>query len=339
MVRIDSAGRDSLGSIRVTVNSDAISRMIRELLASRELEQTIGYALREAATGEKADTRKMKELSGRLDEIARRNAGLVTTLQMQCAHEGPLPEGFLGVEFDQQSISQHDNEPAMFELGTVESVTPGSPADKAGLQRGDVLLSIGGVDARKPIALGTILKPGAKVQVRLQRGRVTKDVAVVVEKRPADYGSDCATMEHWDAPMVFMRTPAPGSAPRAPRIPAPAMAPEALMPPPGSGFAYAFTPMANIVLGGATLQMLDDDWRQALGVDNGVLVQKVAPGSPARDAGLRGSDVIISADGETVGSPRSLQRIMGAKSNLVKLQIVRAGKTQTILLRWQNREP
>lgn len=346
VVRTDSTNRDSIEILRVRVNGDAIERMIRELLASKELEQTIAYAWREAATGQKSDTRKLKELSDQLGEIARRNAGLMTTIQMQCANEGPLPEGFLGVSFDQQSISQRDNEPAVFELGAIESVEPGSPAEKAGIKNGDVLLSIGGVDARKPIALGTILKPGARVQVRLQRGKVTRDVSVLVEKRPAAFGSDCATVERLirperDAPLILWRSPALGSAGRAARAPEPGMPPDLPSTRPGGGFVFdVFTPMAmsSNVIAGATMRSLDDDWRESLGVDNGVLVISVAQGSPAKEAGLRGSDVIISADGQAVSSVRALSRIMNdAKANALKLQVIRAGKTQTLTLRWRER--
>src|ERR1019366_4160929 len=99
---------------------------------------------------------------------------------------------------------------------------------KAGVLRGDVLISIGGVDARKPIALGTILKPGKKVPVRLQRGRSTKDITVLVEKRPAEYGSDCATLDQWigpsrGAPVIMFRTPSPVRGPGALRAPGRAM--------------------------------------------------------------------------------------------------------------------
>ena len=81
---------------------------------------------------------------------------------------------------------------------------------------------------------------------------------------------------------------------------------------------------------------LTDDWRATLGVDNGVLVTKVLPGTPAKDSGLHDGDVIISADGQTVASVRALSRIVGnAKANAVKLQVIRAGKPQVIVLRWQ----
>ena len=337
--------RDS-AMVRVSVNMDSLERMIRELLASRELEKAIGISLNEAARGQHADSRRVKKLSDSMHEIARRNAGLMTKIEMECTGLEPLPSGYLGVLFDQQSFSQRDNEPALFELGTIQSVAPGSPAERAGLQRGDLLLSIGGVDARKPIALGTLLKPGAKLQMRLQRGKTTRDVTVMVEKRPSGFGSDCATVEQVispasEAPVIIFHKE---QMPRASVTPRPGVAiatpSDVLLPQTtGGSYAYGYSSMVSSGIAGANMMPLDDDWRQSLGVDNGLLVMKVLPGTSAKDAGLHGMDVIISADGQSVGSVRALQRIISnAKGNSVKLQVVRGGKTQTLTLRWQEHE-
>ena len=338
-VKPDTTGRDSI-YMRVMISTDAIDRMVRELLASKQMEQTIGLALREASTGEKADSRKIQELSESLRDIARRKAGLITSLQMKCSSPQPHPEGYLGITFGEGVITERDNEPALYKLGAVESVTPGSPAEKAGILRDDVVLSIGGVDARKPIAVGAILKPGARIPIRLQRGKVTREVTVTVEKWPADYGSDCATIEQMigherEAPTIYLRTPrfgataSGGSSPSTPRaaVAMPAMA----------GNFFFDSPMSGaMTIAGATMMPLDDDWRQTLGVDNGILVFRVAPGSPAKEAGLRASDVIVSADDENLSSLRALNRIIGnSKSGVVKLQIIRGGKSQTLTLRWQ----
>lgn len=334
--RADSL-RDS-ATAWVMVHSPTVERWMRELLSSREMERVMALSLNEAASGSRMDFRRTKELSDSVRDLARRSAELMTKIQMECVNEGPLPEGYLGVRFDQQSISQQDNGPAMYELGTIESVEPGSPAESAGLERGDLLLSIGGTDARKPLA--TILKPGMHVQVRLQRGRSIRDVTVLVKRRPRGYGSDCANVEQLigperDAPVIRLRRLWSPSSRGATVTPPPKLPPMPIAP---GGFGYRYLPTASTAIAGATLMPLDDDWRQSLGVDNGLLVMRVLPGTSARDAGLRGNDVIISVDGQVVGSVASLQRIISnAKSTSVKLQVVRGGKTQVLILRWHDR--
>jgi S1-C subfamily serine protease len=339
-VRMDSSARDSV-MMHVVVNTDAIERMVRELIASKQMEQSIGLALREASTGERVDARKIQELKESLQEIARRNAGLITTIQMQCLNPQPHPDGYIGVTFREAEITVRPNESPAYVLGAIETVEPGSPAEKAGILRDDVLLSVGGMDARKPIALDAILKPGAKVPVRLQRGRVTKDITVTVEKRPAGYGSDCSTVEQLIGPApAIMRMPRAAASTRTPMPPMPGTPPGALY-----GGVYATTPSGNgnfvfsgsmPTIAGATMIPLDDDSRAALGVDDGMLVTKVAPGTPAREAGLRGLDVIVSADDERISSVGSLRRIVGnSKTGSVKLEVVRGGKKQTLTLRWQ----
>ncbi len=66
----------------------------------------------------------------------------------------------------------------------VAGVTPGSPAEKAGVQAGDVLLKVGGSDVANLQGFSTILRglaPGQTVQVLLERGGQPRqlDVAVV----------------------------------------------------------------------------------------------------------------------------------------------------------------
>lgn len=56
---------------------------------------------------------------------------------------------------------------------------------------------------------------------------------------------------------------------------------------------------------GVNLQPLDDDLREAMGLDRrvrGALVTRVLSGSPADDAGLRADDVIVEVDGRRIES-------------------------------------
>ncbi len=354
VIRTDST-RDSIG-IRIVLNADRVDQLVHQLMASKAMEQTIGQSLRDAASGQNGDARKLRELSEELGRIAQKNAALVTTIEMTCAGDRQ-PDGYIGVQFSELQTVVGEEAwvvPPLRDYPRADTVYPNSPASKAGLRRGDIVLLIGGVDARRPVQLDKLLKPQAKLPVRVQRDGTPKDLAIIVEKRPSDYNSECANVDQvigpeFDQPMIFMRAPRTagsdvvirrGQAPSE-RMPAPPAIPAPPMPPtlPATGFMYGFQ-MTNSAIAGATLLPLDDDWRATLGVDNGVLVTKVLPGTPSKDSGLHAGDVIISADGQTVVSVRALSRIVSnAKANSVKLQVIRAGKPTALTLRWQDGPP
>lgn len=347
IIRTDTT-RDS-NFVRITVNTDDIARQIHELMASREMERVLAQSMREA-TGQSTDSKKLRELGDRLDRLAQKNAALMTTIEMSCAGDRQ-PEGWLGVQFSElQTVMGEDAPmmPSLREYPKIDSVYSNSPASKAGVRRGDVVLIIGGQDARRPVQLDKLLRPTTRVPLRVQRDGSQKEITLVVEKRPADFNSECANVDQFispdfDQPMIYMRTPrAPRVGTVMPRIPMPATAPDAPTGPPAvpaapfQGFGFTFQTSSSAIAG-ATLMALDDDWRATLGVDNGVLVTKVLPGTPSKDSGLHASDVIVSADGQNVASVRSLSRIIGnAKSNAVKLQVIRAGKPLTLVLHWKD---
>jgi S1-C subfamily serine protease len=227
-------------------------------------------------------------------------------------------------------------------------VEPGSPAADAGIRNGDVLVAIGGQDARRPIALSGILKPGSRVVVRVTRDGQARDFSVLVGKRPATYGGPCANVEDMigqerSAPPVFFRTPAPGAPRRpsratgmsAPAAPVAPDAPDAGPAPAVWGLLPGLSSFSSVVAG-ARLTPVDDDWKDLVGVDRGLVVTDVSLGTPAKEAGLRKGDVIVAVDETPVSSVRVLQRALSiSESRSVKLQVVRKGKAQTIVLRWQ----
>lgn len=346
-IRDTTSSRDST-LLKVTVDGIAIQRLVRELLSSRAMEETIARALREAA-GEKADPKWTEELQSELSRIARRNAGLVSVIDMHCAGEEAPPAGYLGVSFNDASVSKRNRESAVYELGdrpVIYSVEPGSPAADAGIRSGDVLVAVGGQDARRPIALAPILKPGSRVSVRIMRDGQARDFNVLVGKRPAMFGGPCASVEDLigserAAPMVFFRTPAPATTPRTHRTPGVPLMPAApetpeVMPVPSPWALLLGMPPFSSVVAGARLTPVDEDWRELVGVDKGLVVTDVGLGTPAKEAGLRKGDVIVSVDDAPVSSVRVFQRALSiSESRSVKLQVVRKGKPQTVVLRWQ----
>lgn len=332
----DSAGRDSTFDITVTVSPDGIIRMIGELMASKQLEERLAMSLR----GDKLDERRSRELEAQLQSIVRRNAGLITTIRMQCAKDDMQPEGYMGVNFEGIEVRRANNGPTMYHLGdhpVVVSVEPGSPAQRVGLEAADEIVMIAGNDVRKPFPLGQLLKPGAKLSLRVLRDGKQKDLTLTVDKRPDEYGSPCAGvdevvgMQHNMPQGLFMRQRAPlppGAPPDAPQTGASA----------GGRFGYAFvtpfaTPGSNMI-GGATLLPLDAEWRDMAGTDKGLLVISVAPGSPSQSAGLRKSDVIVAVGDTPLTTTRVLMRAVNdAPPQGVTLHLLRAGKKVTVVLK------
>jgi membrane-associated protease RseP (regulator of RpoE activity) len=87
--------------------------------------------------------------------------------------------GWIGIEY----------EPAEGGTITVQKVVPGSPAEKAGVQPGDILFSINGVEIRNENneALKKIdRRPGQTLHYVVKRNGVAKPIDIVLGQWPAD---------------------------------------------------------------------------------------------------------------------------------------------------------
>jgi S1-C subfamily serine protease len=86
---------------------------------------------------------------------------------------------------------------------------------------------------------------------------------------------------------------------------------------------------------GIELETLAPAETSELGVDHGVLVRMVEPGSPAEDAGLAPGDVILSVGGERVDSAQQCaEELRGADpSRGVRLLVRSAAGTRFVYLR------
>ncbi len=106
----------------------------------------------------------------------------------QLVTAGKVTRGSIGITFQED---RSNNSVLMKELGApygivVEAVEPGSPAEKAGLQAGDVITNVNGqpvhtgADLVNPIAQTTI---GQSVEVRFVRNKQSKDMTLTVADR------------------------------------------------------------------------------------------------------------------------------------------------------------
>lgn len=231
----------------------------------------------------------------------------------------------------------------------IVSVDPSSPAQRAGLVPNDTLLAYDGSDVREnDISLNRLLRPGAKVNVRVRRDGRARDFAVTVADAPSrivqrrgdevrDDRAAYALSGIPDAPTVFPRMPAPAVGPmrastHAPVAPAMPPAP----PMPGAApFVFGFS--VNGVAG-AQLTTISEGLGRTIGVSNGVLVTSAPMGSPAAESGLMDGDVIVKVSGQPVRSVLEVRQLVGfAYQNgerSVDLELLRQKKPVRTTLRW-----
>ena len=243
--------------------------------------------------------------------------------------------GWFGVRIsDQATLDERGN--AFFDgYPVVKGVEPGSPAAKAGVLAGDVLLTFNSHDMRgASTGLSKWLKVGAPFVLRIRRNDEVKFIRGTLDRRPANWKENLVL--ELTVPQIMERQS--GSIARAPiervrmlqRMPTPE--PLSVLPP-ALGYGGGVYPFA-----GAEFTALCDDLAEALGVKpEGVVVTNVVEGSAARTAGLRGGDVIVKADSIQIVGPIDLVRairIADENDRSVDLQIVRKRKLQNLVLRW-----
>jgi hypothetical protein len=97
---------------------------------------------------------------------------------------------WLGFSFDinAESAAQPDGSRRDEELVTVREVRPGSPAEKGGVQAGDILLRVNGLTANGRLirSLSSFLEPGDTVRVRVKRAGQEREFSVIAAERPAN---------------------------------------------------------------------------------------------------------------------------------------------------------
>lgn len=179
----------------------------------------------------------------------------------------------------------------------VGSVEPGGPAEKAGIEAGDIILKFNGRDIEKasdlPRMVGDI-KPGTRVPLQLWRKGATREVSITVAELDAD---------------AKVKTRGNGS--RDDSTP-PAAKPNAL---------------------GLIVNEIPDAKLKELKIKSGVEVEQAD--GPAMRAGIRPGDIILRLGDSDVTSPKQFNELVKGldKAKIAAVFVRRGDATQVLTLR------
>ncbi len=267
-------------------------------------------------------------------------AGAQTSSSEPSSQSPPVetPTGWLGVRLSDEGIFNESGAAFFERYPIVSNVEPGSPASKAGVLPGDVLLTFNSHDMRGgALQLSNWLKPGATFELRVRRNESVRFVRGVLGRRPEGWEQRIVVQVSPTEQLLLRRSPEAAAGGQLQQsgvrirteVSTLRRLPSLLIP--ALGLGRGVYPFA-----GAEFTALNNDLSDVLGVKpEGVFVANVVEGSIARDAGLRGGDVVVMADSIKIDNPNDLVRaIRSADDRTVKLQIIRKRKPQTITLKW-----
>lgn len=203
----------------------------------------------------------------------------------------------------------------------LEGVTPGGPADKAGLRAGDIITRVDGqalvsreaagrdgrsLPGMRLIELAAKLEPNDTVAVEYRRGTERRTARLVTAEDPSHFVFNVdSARSTYGRLMPLMR----GSRYMAD-------APAAF---------WTFTSP----LGRLELAPVNEELGRYFGVKEGILVIDAPQGSPLK---LRGGDVVLAVDGREPSTPQHLLRILRSyePGETVRLEIQRNQRRETV---------
>lgn len=210
----------------------------------------------------------------------------------------------------------------------VESVVEGSPAQAAGLQKGDVIVKVNGDDitsARKLTRLISEISPDHQARLTVLRNGAERELIVTVGKRPGiKFGENSFELF---GPSGKFEIPNVADLPELSKLPRIEMPPHQ----PGAPDAPNFRFFGSRRQIGVSLTPLTKQLADHYGVEGGSMINNVRENSAAAKAGLRAGDIITEVDGKAVKGDFDLIRALAEKrEGSITLTIVRARNRQPI---------
>ncbi|MBA3639585.1 MAG: PDZ domain-containing protein [Acidobacteria bacterium] len=214
----------------------------------------------------------------------------------------------------------------------VDGVEEESPAAKAGLKKGDVVVEFDGERVRSVRQFTRLVSetpPGRQVAALVLRDGQRVSVNVATHESSVR-GFDDSAWQAFDnlrdfsvtVPPIPARPARPVPTPRAPRA-----APPASLPPNFESFSFFRGNQLGVSVSG-----LSDQLAEYFGAKNGVLVNGVTEDSAAARAGVKAGDVIVSVNGSSVENTGDISRHMQKlqPGDEFTVQVLREKKSVTL---------
>ena len=235
--------RDTLRLRGEGLESD-IERIAAQLLMAAQAQNQARQNLTTLLSGQVAEADRARaeqmarQFRERIEQAGRQTQILRTQLASLC-DRGAKPQGYMGITFSatmRADAAASGSEVFRFsENPTVETVEPGSPAERAGVAKGDEIILIGGQSVvGRDIVFTRLLRPGNRLPLRVRRDGDTRDVLLIIGQRPPSLDNGCPfldarIMAAFGDPVTVSQLPfsgaivraspaAPGSAPTAGRV-------------------------------------------------------------------------------------------------------------------------
>lgn len=259
--------------------------------------------------------RKLEAARERLEEAAREVADLSQQVSGSAMHDALIGEMFpgrraiLGINIGARGEVKVDGV-------YITGVTPGGPADVAGIRSGDVIIALDG----KKLLTGADGNPNAELLHRMREVEPGAKVKIQYLRDGKPVTADVTTRAH--DTHVFRTGDGMFAAPAVPPTPPmPGMPPVPPVPP-------TFDVMIDPGFGEMELVTLTPKLGSYFGADKGALVVR----APTTDLKLEEGDVITAIDGRQPQSGAHALRILRSyqPGEKVKLAILRGRKAQTL---------